>query len=121
MNLRCPSVRNISLFLFPPLLRFLVLTATKFSILFYRVQRQTQAWWSEVKEAVRESVIIFPRLTEAMKSDRLKSQHLGMSRPSCCCCCCLPDPFREMEAWRKTIESQKPGNSPGSGPEVVER
>ena len=26
-----------------------------------------------------------------------------------------------MGAWRKTIEAQKPGNSPGSGPEVVER
>ena len=26
-----------------------------------------------------------------------------------------------MGAWRKTIEPQKPGNSPGSGPEVVER
>ena len=24
-------------------------------------------------------------------------------------------------AWRKTMEPQKPGNSPGSGPEVVER
>ena len=39
----------------------------------------------------------------------------------CCCCCCLPDPFRGMEAWRKTMETQKPGNSPGSGPEVVKR
>ena len=33
-------------------------------------------------------------------------------------CCCLPDPFRGMGAWRKT---QKPGNSSGSGPEVVQR
>ena len=33
----------------------------------------------------------------------------------------LPDPFREMGTWRKTMESQKPGNSPGPGPEVVER
>ena len=41
---------------------------------------------------------------------------------TCCCCCCwLPDPFRGMGAWRKTMESQKPGNSPGSGPEVVQR
>ena len=39
----------------------------------------------------------------------------------CCCCCCLPDPFRGMGAWRKTIEPHKPSNSPGSGPEVVER
>ena len=38
-----------------------------------------------------------------------------------CCCCCLPDPFRGMGAWRKTMEPQKPGNYPGSGPEVVER
>ena len=36
-------------------------------------------------------------------------------------CCCLPDPFRGMGAWRKTMGPQKPGNSPGSGPEVVER
>ena len=36
-------------------------------------------------------------------------------------CCCLPDPFRGMGAWRKTMEPQKPGNSPGSGPEVVKR
>ena len=39
----------------------------------------------------------------------------------CCCCCCLPGPFREMGAWRKTMVPQKPGNSPGSGPEVVQR
>ena len=39
----------------------------------------------------------------------------------CCCCCCLPDPFRGMGAWQKTMEPQKPSNSPGSGPEVVER
>ena len=37
------------------------------------------------------------------------------------CCCCLPDPFRGMGAWRKTMEPQNPGNSPGSGPEVAER
>ena len=36
-------------------------------------------------------------------------------------CCCLPDAFRGMGAWWKTMEPQKPGNSPGSGPEVVER
>ena len=30
-------------------------------------------------------------------------------------------PFRGMGAWRKTMEPQRPGNSPGSGPEVVER
>ena len=33
----------------------------------------------------------------------------------------LPDPFRGMGAWRKTMEPQKPGNSPRHGPEVVER
>ena len=38
-----------------------------------------------------------------------------------CCCCYLPDPFRGMGAWRKTMEPQKPGNSPGSGPEVIKR
>ena len=38
-----------------------------------------------------------------------------------CCCCCLPDPFRGMGTWRKTMEPQKPSNSPGSGPEVVKR
>ena len=26
-----------------------------------------------------------------------------------------------MGAWRKTIEPHQPGNSPGSGPEVVEK
>ena len=36
-------------------------------------------------------------------------------------CCWLPDPFRGMGAWRKTMEPQKPGNSTGSGPEVVKR
>ena len=40
---------------------------------------------------------------------------------SCCCCCWLPDPFRGMGAWRKSMEPQKSGNSPGSGPEVVQR
>ena len=39
----------------------------------------------------------------------------------CCCCCWLPDPFRGMGAWRKTMEPQKPGTYPGSGPEVVQR
>ena len=39
----------------------------------------------------------------------------------CCCCCWLPDPFRGMGAWRETMEPQKPGNSPGSGPEIVQR
>ena len=32
-----------------------------------------------------------------------------------------PDPFRGIGAWWKTTESQKPGNLPGLGPEVVER
>ena len=33
----------------------------------------------------------------------------------------LPTPFLGMGAWRKTMGLQKPGNSAGSGPEVVER
>ena len=33
----------------------------------------------------------------------------------------LSDPFRGMWAWRKAMGPQKPGNSPGPGPEVVER
>ena len=33
----------------------------------------------------------------------------------------LSDPFRRMGAWRKTMKAQKPGNSPGSGPEIVKR
>ena len=33
----------------------------------------------------------------------------------------LPDPFREMGAWQKNMEPQKPGNSPRPGPEVVEK
>ena len=37
------------------------------------------------------------------------------------CCCCLPDLFQGMGAWRKTMETQKPGNSTGPGPEVVKR
>ena len=32
----------------------------------------------------------------------------------------LLDPFRGMGAWRKTFEPQKPGNSQGPGPEIVE-
>ena len=31
------------------------------------------------------------------------------------------DPFRGMGAWRMAMEPQKPSNSPGSGPEVVEK
>ena len=38
-----------------------------------------------------------------------------------CCCCRLPHPFRGMGAWQMTMKPKKPGNSPGSGPEVVER
>ena len=33
----------------------------------------------------------------------------------------LHDPFRGMGAWRKTMEPQKPGNSPGPGPVVIDR
>ena len=33
----------------------------------------------------------------------------------------LPDPFRGMGAWWKTMEPQNSGNSPGPGPEVVEK
>ena len=33
----------------------------------------------------------------------------------------LPDPFRGMGAWRKTMEPQKPQNSPGPEPEFVKR
>ena len=46
------------------------------------------------------------------------SKENNLQQPSCCC---LPDPFRGMGAWRKTMEPQKPGNSPGSGPEVEKR
>ena len=42
-------------------------------------------------------------------------------RLASCCCCCLPDPFRVLGAWGNTVVPQKPGNSPGSGPEVVKR
>ena len=44
-----------------------------------------------------------------------------LSHRNSCCCCCLPDPFRGIGAWWKTMEPQKPGNSPGSGPEVIKR
>ena len=33
----------------------------------------------------------------------------------------LHDLFRGIGAWPKSIEPQKPGNSPGPGPEVAER
>ena len=33
----------------------------------------------------------------------------------------LPDPFRGMGARRKTMKPQKPGNSSGPGPQVVNR
>ena len=33
----------------------------------------------------------------------------------------LPNPFHGMGAGRKTVEPQKPSNSLGPGPEVVER
>ena len=33
----------------------------------------------------------------------------------------LPDPFRGMGAWPKTMQPQMPGNSTGHGPEVVKR
>ena len=31
----------------------------------------------------------------------------------------LPDPFRGMRAWKKTMEPQKPGNSPWPGPSTA--
>ena len=33
----------------------------------------------------------------------------------------LPNPFQGMEAWRKIMEPQKPGNSTRPGSEVVKR
>ena len=33
----------------------------------------------------------------------------------------LPDSFRGIGVWRKIMEPQKPGNSPGLEPELVER
>ena len=33
----------------------------------------------------------------------------------------LTGSFRGMGAWQMTLEPQKPGNSPGPGPQVVER
>ena len=33
----------------------------------------------------------------------------------------LPDPFRGMGTWWKTMEPQKPNNSPRPGPEVVKK
>ena len=63
------------------------------------------------------------RLFQICLASRLFSQTSFGWPPSllCCCCCWLPDPFRGMGAWRNTMEPQKPGNSPGSGPEVVKR
>ena len=46
-------------------------------------------------------------------------QHLKYRNRNVLLLLLLPDPFRGMEAWRKTIEHQKPGNSLRSGPEVV--
>ena len=69
-----------------------------------------------------------PLLYGVMENFKKKIQDilkLGIIRESqslCTCCCCwLPDPFRGMMAWRKTMEPQMPGNSPGSEPEVVKR
>ena len=33
----------------------------------------------------------------------------------------LPNPFRGMRAWWKTMEPQKSGNSPWPGPEIAKR
>ena len=53
--------------------------------------------------------------------NRLRQRYGVSGGLTCCCCCWLPDPFRGMGAWRNTMEPQKPGNSPRSGPEVVQR
>ena len=66
---------------------------------------------------------------DAEKIPKMKHKHAGMHKcciviETCCCCCCccwLPDPFQGMGAWRKTMKPQKPGNSSGSGPEVIQR
>ena len=52
----------------------LTLNAAKFFILFGRIKRQPQAWWSpEVKEAVSERRKVSLPLSEAMKIVRLTS------------------------------------------------
>ena len=65
----------------------------------------------------KQGYFVLPPCCPMIMDNTFKSPHITHS----CCCCWLPDPFRGMGAWRKTMEPQKPGNSPGSGPEVVER
>ena len=65
-------------------------------------------------------IVDWPQTIDALKS-WLQCLSISPSSVASCCCCWLPNPFRGMGAWRKTMESQKPGNYPGSGPEVVQR
>ena len=68
------------------------------------------------------NIILFTFIIfKAAFRDRLQLAPIGCSPSSRYCCCWLPDPFRGMGAWRKTMEPQKPGNSPRPGPEIKKR
>ena len=75
---------------------------------------------THIKNTV-QLAIFFRGVTSDFQIDENLLSLESMHEITFCCCCCLPDPFRGMRAWRKTMEPQKPGNSPGSGPEVIER
>ena len=73
--------------------------------------RLSKIFFTQKVKDVRQKIRIFVR----------KKKNVGSNIRNFCCCCWLPDPFRGMGAWRKTMEPQKPGNTTGSGPEVIKR
>ena len=102
-------------------------------------QEDCSYWWT-ISDALHVPAYAFLSLpmTSCRRNQELEKENLAMKMREnnllmhyvalkdwllvCCCCCCwLPDPFRGIGAWRKTMEPQKPSNSPGSGPEVVHR
>ena len=95
---------------------------------FDRVLRKVMEWAMRKKGLLEAMVQAVMSLYDGVKTRvRVGSAYseefekLVYIKDLCCCCCWLPDPFRGMGAWRMTMEPQKPGNSPRSGPEVIER
>ena len=77
------------------------------------------------RKKLRKMGIKRQEIWQQMLKDNMKKRNLTLKDAQdgdkWSCCCYLPDPFRGMGTWRKTMEPQKPGNSPESGPEVVKR
>ena len=113
--------RNTRLILFPLLLLSLLAhTSDEDRQAYISASRRASSVIAKAKAEARQTTC--SSLSPKSNPKSVHSLLRSIAGSSCCCCCCwLPDLFRGIGAWQKTMEPQKPGNCPGSEPEVVER